>query len=280
MEGLSTDQPQVAPDATATSGEQEKLPSQGEGSETQLPEEYRPYSQFPWDDIPEESRGEFLAKLKQFHGDMSRNQQELGDLRKEVAGAKQKAQWFDELTGQKWFMDAYMHQQQPPAQQAPEASFEKLGEYGIDPQASKLLGQSVQAEVQRSIAPVLQQLQLLQQSIVSQSTQSALNNLKEKAKAQGWPDPTQHIGKMSEIIERQGVRDVETAYKMALFDDILKSTETKARTSLKDELQRKAAATVAPYSGPAETPGEEQFVGADAVLRAFQQAKAEVTRRR
>ncbi|MHA2069500.1 MAG: hypothetical protein ACXABY_34490, partial [Candidatus Thorarchaeota archaeon] len=108
-ESLSTDS-----DSMVSSGVMEGLdavsPSSGE--------EYKPYSQFPWHELPEGTRAVFLEKLKKFHGDMSRGQNEVGRLRQENADYRQKAQWFDELTSQKWFQDAYLARDGKPVDQS------------------------------------------------------------------------------------------------------------------------------------------------------------------
>lgn len=268
--------------ATGTEGSEQPA-----AQSDQLGEEYKPYSQFPWDKVPADVRQEFLSKVKQFHGDMSRNQNELGELRKRATESGQKAQWFDELAGQKWFLDAYMRQQGGGAGSngatatdsaaAEKAQLEKLAEFGIDRNATDILKTAMRGEFSTALAPFQQQLEYLQRSIMDRAARDELAEVRKFAAEKGLPSPDEIVPKLTQLIQSGEAKNVWGAFKIATFEDAQASAERRAKATVVEDLQRKSATTLPPYSGPASTPSEEQYTGRDGVLRAL---KAAVTEQR
>ena len=239
----------------------------------QLGEEFKPYSQFPWDKLPPEAREEFLAGVKKFHGDMTKGHE---DLRRQRDETSQKAKWFDELTGQDWFMKAYMGQKNGGVAQEPERpKIEKLTEFGIERPAVDQLQAVIRDEMQNALKPYQQHLQSLQQVILDRQAADELSEIRTFATEKKLPSPDDIVPRMSELLRSGEARSLKAAYRIAVFDDALGLAEQRGRKTLEEELQRKAGATFPPTRGPSQAPGEEQFVGRDGVMEAFRAAQAE-----
>lgn len=260
-----------------------QTPEGAEGSSTpSLGEEFKPYSQFPWEKIPDEVRGEVLEKVKKFHGDMTRSHE---DLRKQRDDARQKAQWFDELTGQQWFMDAYMKRQNggtTPAPAPERPSLDKLTEFGIDKSATEVLGRVMREEIQAALRPVTENVDFLRRMAYDREANDELGRVREYSKARGLPSPDapEISEQMTALIRSGQARSIEGAYRLAIFEQALGAAETRGRKTLEQELESKAGATVAPYRGPASAPGEEQFTGREGVVNALRAAQAEFAARK
>lgn len=244
----------------------------------ELGEEFKPYSQFPWEDLPEEVREPFLEKLKKFHGDMSRGVNEAAQLRKDVEQFRQKADWFDTLTSQKWFQDAYLQQQGggQPAQDKPAPV--KLSQYGLDDEAGDAIERVIQERVGNALGPLTQQLQYLQRKVMSDTTDRELQEVREIAKQKGLPSPDEKMSRMTQIIQSGEARTVKDAWRLAIFDELPDIVSKNARKAAQEELRNKAASTLPPRVGPATEPGEEIFVGPNAVSEALHAAIAEHAR--
>lgn len=251
------------------------------GQPGELSEEYKPYSQFPWERLPPDVREEFLGQVKKFHGDMSRNQNELGELRRQSAELRQKAEWFDQLAGQRWFMDAYMRQQQgggaPPAEAAAgeRAKLERLTEFGIDPNATNILKSAMEEQVEGRLAPLKQQLGYLQQTLMDRAAKDELGEVRKFAAEKGLPSPDDIVQKLTTLIQSGEAKSIWGAYRIATFEDAQAAAEKRARTTITDDLRRKSEQTMPPYAGPASAPAEEQYTGRDGVIRALRAAVAE-----
>jgi hypothetical protein len=269
----------VAADSGAD-GERAAPEGAAAGQPAELGEEYKPYSQFPWERLPPEVREEFLGQVKKFHGDMSRNQTELGELRKQSADLRQKAEWFDQLAGQKWFMDAYLRQQQGGGAPAPDAAaergkLERLAEYGIDANATTILKSAMEEQVEGRIAPLKQQLEYLQRSLMDRAARDELAEVRKFATEKGLPSPDDIVPKLTQLIQTGEAKSIWGAYRIATFDEAQAAAEKRAKTTLTDDLRRKSEATLSPYAGPAIAPADEQYTGRDGVLRALRSAVAE-----
>ena len=245
----------------------------------ELGEEFKPYSQFPWEDMPEEVREPFLEKLKKFHGDMSRGVNEAAQLRKDVEQFRQKADWFDTLTSQKWFQDAYLSQQDGGQAKQPEKPATlKLSEYGLDNEAGDAIERVIQDRVGNALGPLTQQLQYLQRKVMSDTTDRELQEVREIARQKGLPTPDEKMTRMTQIIQSGEARTVKDAWRLAVFDELPDIISKNARKAAQDELRQKAASTLPPRVGPATAPGEEIFVGPNAVSEALHAAIAEHAR--
>lgn len=250
-----------------------------------LPEEFKPYSQFPWDQVPEGARGDFLAKLKKFHGDLSRNSQDAAKHRDAAEQFRQKADWFDQLTSERWFQDAYLAQKSgAPApsvagQQQPldsRSALKRLSEFGLDPETGEVIDTAINKGVEKAIAPLAEQLSMLQQQLVHNQTTSELTQLRDMAGTNGWPSPDDKLAAIGELIRSGRARNALDAYKLAVFEEVPTLSANQARLQLQDELRRKAETTIAPPSGPPGTPGDQIFVGDNAVEEAMRASMAEI----
>lgn len=258
----------------------EELSSE-EGASQELGEEYKPYSQFPWEEMEPELREDVLEKLKKFHGDMSRGANEAAQLKKDAELYRQKAEWFDNLTTQKWFQDAYISQQNggtqaahQPAPAAAPASL-KLSEYGLENEAGEAIEKVIQERVGNALGPLTQQVQYLQRKIMSDSTERDLQEVREIAKAKGLPSPDEKMSRMAQIIQAGDARTVKDAWRLAIFDELPDIVSKNARRAAQDELRQKASSTLPPRVGPTSEPGEEVFVGPNAVVDALHAAMTE-----
>lgn len=268
--GLQEEQPQEEPQEPAS-----EKPSE-------LPEEYKPYSQFPWHEIPEESRPAFLERLKKFHGDMSRGTQEVGLLKRRVDELGQKAQWFDEITAQKWFQDAYLQQQggqaYPPQQQKPAPQLADLTEHGIDREATNVIKEYLDEKLGTTIAPLAQNLEKIQQQLMHSEVNRELASLRSMAEKEGLPSPDTKLPLMNELVSQGRARNATDAYYLTVFDEARALSANKARQTLEEELKSKAESTVAPMQGgPANPPTEEVFTGPNAIARALRASMAELS---
>ena len=268
---------QPLPDSTAP----DALPGEPDGVSTptgELPDEYKPYSHIPWGDVPEDIRPGILDGVKTFHGDMTRDRQELLDQVKEVPGLRQKADTLEYLWNQPWFQDAY-GKMQTPSSQPPEPATDTLSEH-LDSDTAKAIKQAVQDAIKGAIDPVQQKMAGLEQQVTSREVESVMSKLRDKAKAQGWPSPDDKVGEIQSMLQAGEARTIEGAYERAIFSEVPKIAQQQAIEKYKAELQRKAETTLPPTTGPVGTPGMELFKGKDCVTNAVQAARKELLQRR
>lgn len=249
----------------------------------ELGEEYKPYSQFPWDRIPEDVREETLKTLKQFHGDMSRKASRAAELEKELTDSRQKAQWFDALTSEPWFREAYQAHQAgsaAPPKQAPTTDLSELSEYGLDEKATRLLKKFVDDQMGNAVSPINQTLGYIQQQLVNDQVEREMGSLRQLAVDKGWPSPDEKLSRMSELMQQNRARTPTDAYRLAVMDEVVDITAKSARAGFEQELKSKAQRTLPPSRDTTGTPQEESFTGPDAVQRAFQASLQELAGRR
>ena len=282
-------EPQALPDGLSPSASAdlglpvEETPQNDLGaSQDDLGEEYKPYSQFPWENMEPELRTDVLEKLKKFHGDMSRGANEAADIKRDAAQYQQKAEWFDSITTQKWFQDAYISQQnggvQAPAGQAQPAqapTLNKLSEYGLDNEAGDAIERTIQERVGSALQPLSQQLEFIQRKLTNDSTERDLAEVRDIAKLKGLPSPDEKMTRMAQIIQSGEARTVKDAWRLAIFDELPDIVSKNARKAAQDELRHKAETTLPPKQGPTTEPGGEIFVGPNAVSEALHAAMTE-----
>jgi len=187
----------------------------------ELPEEFKPYSQFPWRDLPDETREEFLQHLKKFHGDMSRGAREAAELRRDLPELRQKADALDRLTsdGKFWeWYNAYTHGNLPASNQ-PAANEPALTEY-LDQNAVTGIQKLIQDEVRRAINPLAQEVQATRQLSLTEMGQRQLNQLRQKVESNGWPSLDEKIPEMRRLVQGGRASDLEDAYFLVCRDEI------------------------------------------------------------
>lgn len=262
--------------------EQPALAEQSPAEPPELGEEYKPYSQFPWHEIPEDIRPQVLEKLKKFHGDMSKGQSRAAELEKQASEFREKAQWFDALTAEPWFREAYQaHQAGSTAsqQQVSQTDLSELSDYGLDEKATKVLQKFISDQMGNTVTPINQTLAQIQQQLVNDQVEREMQSLRKLAQEKNWPSPDEQLSRMSELMQQNRARTPTDAYRLAVMDDVIDLTAQTARQSLQNELKGKAERTMPPRQGPAGTPQEEVYTGKDAVQRAVQASIRELAGR-
>ncbi len=286
--------PQETPNPTAEGaqapaeggGLSEGLSGGGEpegGAREQLPEEYRPYSQFPWEQIPEDARPDVLGAVKKFHGDMSRGVNEAAELRKLVPELQQKAEFLDQLTGDPGFRQWWESRRAgAPAPQAPQArspgALEKLNEH-FDNEVVSALGSMVQHEVRRALGPLHQQVDVMQRMSATEKAERDLSALKQVVNEKGWPDVDSSMAQMVSAVRSGRARSVEDAYWLVNKDPILQAETSSAVKRHRQSLEHKAEVTFPPSGGPAGGKPREEFTGTDATVRALEASMRELSRK-
>lgn len=273
LQGLSEE----SLDVLGLGEEQAPPPPQSEG----LPEEYKPYSQFPWDKMDPETRQETLEKLKKFHGDMSRNSQEVAELRRTNAELQSKAEWLDSLANQPWFQEAYQAQMSGPTSTPPPSheeppSFNQLNEYGIEGDAAKVMDKAVDAKLQQMLGPLAQKLEFLERSIVQDQTNMTLRELTSYAKQNGYPLPASKMAQMREVIRSGRANNVRDAYMLAISGDVPNVVATKTRAQLQKELEQRQKKSIPPGRSASGTPSQD-YSGPDGIQRALADARRELS---
>ncbi len=256
---------------------QENLP-QTEETPQELPEEYKPYSQFPWHEIPEEARPAFLEKLKKFHGDMTRTAQEAAEIRKVLPELQQKAEFVDRLVADPRFMEWYNktvlnngETQEP--KPAPDTS--KLNEV-LEPEAVSALQQLIRSEIEKATKPISEQLSSVSSLSMAEKAERELRDLRSRASQNQWPEVDNFIPQMRQILESGRATTLEDAYFLAAKEDLLKAETQKALKNQRSQLERKAETTFAPTSGPAKAPDLALFSGEEATIKALEEAEREL----
>lgn len=261
----------------------------------ELPEEYKPYSQFPWTDIPEDVRPDVLSSVKKFHGDMTRKSQEAAELRKEIPELRQKADFLDRLAGDPAFMDWYNRRYNgqaagggTAAADAPNTpgyqrghavpgGYEKLKEL-MDTDALTELGQLIAGEVQRAVGPLSQGLDGINRRFVADRTEQEINTLREEVEKNEWPSLTPDlINRMTDLVYRRRAANVRDAYTLVCHDDLIQAEVKKALQRRQGDLERKAEVTFPPRAGPTNQPGEDVTFGSN-TLELVNEAAAELRR--
>lgn len=245
-----------------------------------LGEEYKPYSQFPWAQMDQETRQATLEKLKKFHGDMSRGANEAAELRKQVADLQSKADWLDSIATQPWFQQAYQAQMSGQSPQRSDASdeppsFNSLNEYGIDAEAAKTMDKAVDAKLQQMLGPLAQKLEFLERSLVQDQTDATLRDLADYAKKQGYPSPEEKMVSLREVIRSGRANNIRDAYLLSIADDVPGVVATKTRAELEAELKQKQQQLIPPGRSAAGAPVED-YSGPDGVKLAMQDAMREL----
>lgn len=291
VQSISGFEPPADPPGQSESLSPDNLTLEGnvEGTEAASPEtlaeEYKPYSQFPWHNIPDEARGEFLEKLKKFHGDMTRSSQDTANLRKEVDEYRQKAQWFDSLTAEKWFQDAYQNRTQAgqPSNQPPPAQtgtqLNDLSEYGLEQPAMNAIQQAISNGISQAVGPLTQELDNMRRNMLTDQTEREMAELRVQAQSKGWPSPDDKLSQISKLIQDGRARSLRDAYHLSVFEEIPSLVENQAKLALDQELRSKEAALPTPAFAPPEVPGEQVFTGEDAVVKALNASISELNTR-
>jgi len=264
------------------------------GQSQELPEEYRPYSQIPWEYIPEEIRPQVLEGVKKIQGGVTRRLQEIKELEKQAAEWRQKAEVFDQLSRDPAFLQWYSQrlqggtgqsqapQPQPQESPATAPSLEELTELGLEPQAVKKLEQALESKVQQAVKPLTDQLNLLLNQVVKSEMDRRLSELRALAKERGWPSPDEKLSQIYQVLTEGKATDLEAAYKLVIFDELPELLSRREREQIQKEMQAKAQASVPPSSGPAGVPRHELYYGQgqEPIWKALQAAKRELLQRR
>ena len=269
----------LTPEEPASQSETQQSPDQGM-SPGELPEDYKPYSQFPWEELPEEARPRFLEALKQFHGDMTKGQQEAAQLKEQLAEYKQKAEWFDLLTEQPWFQKAYAEHvggggsSTGTSDATPASSEDSAIAADLDPDSRKAL----QALLERQVKPLQDRIQILERQLVQQKTEAELAKLRQLAAERGWPSPDDLVEEMAQAIRQGRAYSPIDAYKLVAFDRLPEQVEKRAKQKLQEELERKRQqlSGISSKPGPSQAPGEEVYDGPDAVIKALRASMREI----
>jgi hypothetical protein len=244
-----------------------------------LPEEYRPYSNIPWNEIPEHAREDVLKAVKTFQAGMTRSSQEAAELRREAPELRQKAEVLERLTADpgfnQWYQQRYYGAPAQQQQQAPQGQpTEKLREF-LDADGVNALNATIQQAVHRAVAPLHQRLEQVNQSAVTDRATRDLENLKQEVAEKGWPSVDEHISQMTNLLSQRRATDVRDAYFLATKESLVEAEVKRALKAKQDRLQQKADTTFKPNVGPAASPGEEVFHGEEATLQAYRAAKRE-----
>lgn len=242
-----------------------------------LPEEYKPYSMLPWEEIPEETRDKVLAGMKKFHGGMTKQQQDVARLKAEMTEYKRQAGLLEQLTNEPWVKAAWeAHQRGQSAVPQPQVEEKpvKLDEH-IDKEAASAIETLIERAIEKRMNPLALQVNNIGQEQANSRAKVDLDNVVNDAAQKGWPSPHDYLDKMSQLVATGRARSVEDAYRLAIFNDMPNVVETRTRQSLKDELNKKASSTVAPRIGPGTNGKTQMYSGKDAVIKAFNDAKLE-----
>jgi hypothetical protein len=245
-----------------------------------LPKEYQPYSDFPWDEIPEAAREKTLAAVKKFHGSMTRKSQEAAELRQEVPALRQKAEMLERLTADpdfnQWYNQRFFgpSQQQTAPQQSPPT--EKLREF-LDAEGVQALTGLVNQLVQQQTAPLAQRVEQTSRAHSDDRAQRQLASLRSEVAEKGWPDVDEKAMEITNLLQQRRATDVRDAYFLACREDIIKREAARAVEEKQQRLQQKAETSFSPTPGPASSPGEEVLEGPEATLKALRQTKRELT---
>ena len=246
-----------------------------------LREAEKPYSQFPWLQMDEATRTETLAAVKKFHGDMGRTQTEVGELKRQVAESQDKANWFDSVTAQDWFRNAYQAHMNgqtvnpaAPAEKPP--SFQGLTEHGLDSDAADLMDRAVEAKLQKILGPLGHKLENLERQLVQGQTDNQLDAVTKWATEKGYPTPAERMPLMRQLIQAGRATTIEDAYRLAIADDVPGLVETKTRAQLQAELKQKEQQFIPPGQSMSGSP-QQDFAGEAGVLAAMAEARSELS---
>jgi len=246
--------------------------------ETELPEEYKPYSQFPWDKVPEDARPDLLKAVKKFHGDMSRGSQEAATLRQRLPELEQKAMTLERLSSDPEFQAWWNGRGSPPApRETPAAAPSKLAE-NFGPEVVQELGQLMSRLIDERVGPVKQQLDYQARVAVEQQTSKDVQTLAAKAQENGWPAVNSHIDRMTDLVRQGRARTPEDAYFLSCREEILGAERKRGASEKLAALRAKAGISFPPAQGrPAA--GEAQvttFTGNDAIANAMEATAREM----
>jgi hypothetical protein len=245
-------------------------PSEVEG----LPEEYKPYSMLPWNEIPEEVRDKVLSGIKSFHGGMTKQQQEFARMKADMAEYKHKSMLLDQMVNEPWVKAAWKAHQDGQSIAPVEEKPIRLDEH-LDKDAASAIETMVERAIAKKLDPLSAQIGNLSQDQANVRAKQDLDILVKKAQDSGWPTPMDYFDQMSQLVASGRARSVEDAYRLATYEDFPKMVETKTRKSLQEELSKKASNSIAPRMGPGTNGKSHLYSGRDAVLKAFNDAKAE-----
>jgi hypothetical protein len=251
-------------------------PEAGEGSsfESQLPEELRPYSMIPWDRIPQEQWDSVLKGVKEFHGGMTKGQQELAQVRRKLPELERRSQMLEKLVNEPWVREAWeAHQRGEKIGGPKKPESPPLGEH-FDPDQAKTLEATISNAVERRFGELAVQLQSLQHQQTQTQAARDLEGLRVSAEKQGLPSPDTVLERMYSLVSSGQARDINSAYRLAIFEDLPSLMEQAKKTAI-NGLQKKASSAPAPNLGINGTPGRELFVGKDSTLRALESAMSE-----
>jgi hypothetical protein len=238
----------------------------------ELPEEYKPYSKFPWEDIPEGVREKVLSSVKEFHGGMTKHQQELAQLRNEVPQLRERTQILDNLIHEPWFKEAWDAHQKggKPNEPLPNLTDQ------FDPDQAGVLERIIEQKVQERLNPVAERLTGLQQQQMNAQAKAEMDRLQAEAKAKGWPDPYERVNDLYAQVSSGAAQTVEQAYQLSIFPELEGIIKAQAQKETMEGLQQKAERTVPPTRSPGGTPGEQVFKGRDAVRHALEASLKEL----
>jgi len=244
------------------------------GPSEDLPEEYKPYSVIPWDQIPDDARESVLNGVKAFHGGLTKHQQELADLRKQFPELQKRSQILDQMISDPRFRAMWEQAQRPAPPPSPQESGPNLTEH-VGADAAKAIQDVVERLVSKRVEEVTGRLDSLRHDVTASKASQDLSALRVEAERNGWPSPDEKLTEMYNLVS-SGVPDVQTAYKLAVFNDLPKVVEHRTRESVLNELKKKADASVPPGNTPPGRPSPEQFSGRDATLRALKTSMREL----
>lgn len=253
-----------------------EVPDSATGALSELPEELRPYSMIPWDSIPEENRQAVLEGVKKFHGGMTKQQQDVSRLKKDMDEFRRKADLLDQLVAEPWVREAWdRHQKgQNFTAQEPEKSV-NLAEH-LDADAAKAIETIIERALDKRLNPISNQITTLSQEQANVKAKTELADLAKMAAEKGWPSPYERLDGMSQLVAIGRAKSVEDAYRISLFDELPELIENKTKKSLHEELKSKAGKTVAPVMGPPQNGRAQLYTGRDAILKAFRDSKQEL----
>jgi hypothetical protein len=255
----------VTPEPTGTALKAPEVP-QGLSEPTRdLPEEFKPYSDLPWEQIPEDVRTEVLKGIKKFHGGMTKHQQEYKRLQQELPELQERSAMLEKLVNEPWVREAYEAHQKGLKPNEPQPSLTEQ----FDPEQATALERIIEQKVQERLNPVSSQLTSLQQQQLNAQTKGDLERLSAEAKAKGWPDPYDRMNDLYAQVTSGAARSVEEAYKLSVFDELPDLIRTQAQKATMTELQQKASQTVSPIASPGGTPSQQSFKGRNAVADAL-----------
>lgn len=253
-----------------------------EGPSAELPEEFKPYSWLPWDQIPEDTRQEVLQGVKKFHGDMTRSSQEAKKQLEGVTQFREKANMLDQLFNEPWFQEAFYKSQGYSPGGASSSSQNampdptSLSEMGMDTDQIKAINQLVSGEIQKGVKPLADQLSHLRKQVSIFQFNRELEELRAYAKEHGLPPPDDRMNEIEQLIIQGQARDAKSAYRQSVFDEAQKLAEKRGRERYREEIQKKAESSIPPGTSPAQSPRGREFSGRNALADALQAAKEEL----